>query len=341
MKRLLLVAAFSISLLTLLAACGGSSSGDESSTQDGAYSQGSTSSATIEPTNTGDPGVVALTGSGSETDHDSEIQVYLGLMDSLETALRTSDTNDLSAESLAPITQIASRLEGFTQFFAGLDEEQKNYVYGTYGVELQRSAERVAEYALAVQQQRGDDAISQELARLPAFAIATTSTSSGPVTIQAEQVPDGDISTLLMVNDVSKLAGGVGLTTGQLDLKSMAANVNPAQVEHMVSFDSLSFETADGSQALTLTVVHLVSERSASDQMERMIEEGAPLENLAEGIGDVSGFIEANEGGVGSMVIFKKRAWVVLLHTAQSRDAAPLIDVSGVEALARLVADRL
>jgi ABC-type glycerol-3-phosphate transport system substrate-binding protein len=78
MKRLLLMAAFSISLLTLLAACGGSSSEDESSTQDGASSQEITSGATIEPTNTGDPGVVALSGSDAETDHDAEVQIYLG-----------------------------------------------------------------------------------------------------------------------------------------------------------------------------------------------------------------------------------------------------------------------
>jgi len=334
MKRLLLMAAFSISLLTLLAACGGSSSEDQPSAQE------TTSETTnIEPTNTGDPGVVALT--GSETDHDAEVQIYLELMDSLANALRSSDTNDLSAEALQPITQIASRLEGFTQFFADLDEEQKNYVYGTYGVELQRSAELVAEYALTVQERRGDETISQELARLPAFAIATTNTSSGTVTSNAEQVPDGDISTLLMIDDVSNLAGGVGLRTGQLDLKAMAANVDPTQVEHTISFDSLSFETADGSQALMLTVIHLDSEGAASDQMETMIEEGVPLEDLSEGIGDVSGVIEANEGGIGSMVVFKKGSWVVMLHTAQNRDVTPLIDVSGVETLARLVADRL
>ena len=137
------------------------------------------------------------------------------------------------------------------------------------------------------------------------------------------------------------LAGGVGLSTRHLDLKSMAANIDPAQVEHMVSFDSLSFDIADGSKGLTLTVIHLDSEDAASDRMELMLEEGPGLEHLAEPIGDISGFIDANEGGIGSMVVFKKGDWVVMVHTAQSNGVAPLLDVSGLETLARLVAERL
>ena len=75
--------------------------------------------------------------------------------------------------------------------------------------------------------------------------------------------------------------------------------------------------------------------------MERMVEEGPPLERLTEPIGDISVFIDANEGGIGSMVVFKKGVWVVMVHTAQSDGVAPLVDVAGVETLARLVADRL
>jgi hypothetical protein len=262
-------------------------------------------------------------------------------MDSLATALRSSDTNDLFAEALQPITQIASRLEGFTQFFDGLDEAQANYVYGTSGVELRRSAERVAKYALTVQQRRGDEAISQELARLPAFAIATTNTSSGTVTGEAVQVPDGDISTLLMVDDVSSIAGGVGLTSFQLDLKSRAAEIDPAQVEHTLSFDLLSFSTADGSQGLTMTTINLDSEAESTAHMELVSSETPGIQDLPDTIGDSSGFLEANENGIGSMVIFKKGDWVILLHTAQSDRTEPLVDLAGLVTLARIVADRL
>ena len=58
-------------------------------------------------------------------------------------------------------------------------------------------------------------------------------------------------------------------------------------------------------------------------------------------IGDTSFFAEINEFGIGSTVVFKKGFGVVMLHTTQSADAAPLVDLAGIEALARMVAARL
>ena len=55
-----------------------------------------------------------------------------------------------------------------------------------------------------------------------------------------------------------------------------------------------------------MTAIRLYSETAASDRVEMMVEEGAPLEHLAKDIGDVSGFIESNPAGIGSIVIFKR-----------------------------------
>jgi hypothetical protein len=157
-------------------------------------------------------------------------------------------------------------------------------------------------------------------------------------------IPAGDISTLLTVNDVSGLAGGVGLSTRQEDRKAKAASVDPSQVEHIVSFCSLSFDTADGSQGLTLTTIQFDSEGAATVHWALVNSEErtrAGMQDFTDTIGDASGFIEANTAGVGSMVVFKKGAWVVVLSTAQPDSVAPLVDVAGVEALARMVADRL
>ncbi len=63
--------------------------------------------------------------------------------------------------------------------------------------------------------------------------------------------------------------------------------------------------------------------------------------DLPDSIGDASLYIEANEAGIGSMVVFKKGLWLVTLHTTQSASATPLVDLAGVETLARIVADRL
>ena len=339
MKRLFIIAAFSIALLTLLAACGSGSPDDP------ATAQGTTSSPTgstgIQPPPTETAPVASSPILASVVDPEGNVQRYLDLMDQLAGALRSSDTTDLPPAALEPITAITSQLEGFSDFFGDLDEKGRNYVFGDFGVELRQMAERVIESALIVQELRGDQAISQALASLPAFAIETTDTGAGDPVIEPALVPAGDINTLLTVNDVAALAGGVGLSTRQLDMRSMAANVDPAQIEHMVSFDSLSFEVSDGSKRLTLTMIRLDSDGAASDRMELMVAEGPPLEHFAEPIGDTSGFIDANEGGIGSMVAFKKGVWVVMVHTAQSSGVAPLLDVSGVETLARLVAERL
>ena len=53
-------------------------------------------------------------------------------------------------------------------------------------------------------------------------------------------------------------------------------------------------------------MIQLNSENAASQRMEVMVEEGPPLEHLTEDIGDVSGFVDANEGSIGSMVVSKK-----------------------------------
>jgi hypothetical protein len=105
---------------------------------------------------------------------------------------------------------------------------------------------------LTIQQSRGDQTIAEELARLPAFATTNTSTTASTTTEPTNgsvQVPDGDISTLLTVNDVAGLAGGVGLSTKQINMRAMAENVDPTPVEHMISFDSLSFVAAEDSGA--------------------------------------------------------------------------------------------
>ena len=78
-----------------------------------------------------------LSSNNSIIDPEAKVQIYLGLMDDLANALRSHDTSDLSDEALQPIRAITSRLETFSSFFNGLDEERRNYLFGKYGVELQ------------------------------------------------------------------------------------------------------------------------------------------------------------------------------------------------------------
>ena len=209
--------------------------------------------------------------------------------------------------------------------------------------------------AIKIQENSGQDdygQIIQALSRIPAFVATTTTTSaSPPITsttgtstgnnTEPQTAPTGYISSLLLPREVEALSGGAGLETKITDMKSMAAEVDQAQVEHMVSFDSLSFDTADGLRGLTLTAVLFDSESAAIERFELITGQDSGMQSHSDSIGDASAFLEANEGGIGSLVAFKKGDWVVMLHTSQGSDVARFLELAEVETLARTVADRL
>ena len=174
---------------------------------------------------------------------------------------------------------------------------------------------------------------------LPAPAsvpVSAPTTTPGPAAIAAV-----DIASLLSLGEVSEISGVAQLTTRYRDQKSAAASVDPAQVEHIDSFDSLSFDADDGARSLVLTTIDFDSEGAASDRFGLIVGEGSGMLDLPDNIGDVSAYVEANEAGIGSMVVFKKGGWVVTLHTAQGAGISPLVDLEGLTTLARMVADRL
>ena len=114
-----------------------------------------------------------------------------------------------------------------------------------------------------------------------------------------------------------------------------------SQVEHLESFESLSFETDGRSPSLNLTTIKFDSEEFAIGHMEILLSEAPGMQSLPEPIGDSAFYIEVNQSGIGSMVVFKSGVWIVMLHTAQGANDAPLMDLAGVESLARIIADRL
>ena len=102
-----------------------------------------------------------------------------------------------------------------------------------------------------------------------------------------------------------------------------------------------SFATPDGFRGLTLTTIKLDSEQAAADHFELITGGVFGLQDFSEAIGDAASFIEPNEAGIGSMVIFRQGEWVVTLYTAQRDGITLLVDLAGVGALAQFVADRL
>ena len=121
----------------------------------------------------------------------------------------------------------------------------------------------------------------------------------------------------------------------------MVERTDPAEVEHMISIDSLDFVAEDRSQSLTLVTIEFDSEGAANDYVELMTSQIPDMQAHSAKIGDASFYAAVNESAFGSMVLFKKGLWVVTLHTAQPNGTSPLVDLSGLEAMARIVANRL
>ena len=343
MKRFFAMVAIGISLLVLTAACGGESSNDDGSNQ--GTPQGAT---TIEPTNAGAANTTAppvlIINSG-----EPSIENYLGLMAELHSVLSRFSSRGESGASIESITTVVTQLANYTGFFAAMDEPQRRSMLETHGDEIRQSAEQVASLAVSIQGIAGGEAITQALSTIPAFAAvsATTDrpTNNPEIVLEttgggAVTVPQGAISTLLFPDEVSALAGGVDLSTNHLDLLSMAAGVDPSQVEHMESFDSLSFETDGRSPSLSLTTIKFDSEEFVAGHMEIVLSEAPGMQNLSEPMGDSAYYIEVNQSGIGSMVVFKSGVWVVMLHTSQGANDSPLVDLAGVESLARIIVDR-
>ena len=91
---------------------------------------------------------------------------------------------------------------------------------------------------------------------------------------------------------------------------------------------------------MTLTTIQFYSEDEAAKQMALLASEARVCRTLQTPL-ETAGSLEVNQDGFGSLVVFKKGVWVIQLHTAQPSGVTPLLDLAGVEAAARLVADRV
>ncbi|MAZ64378.1 MAG: hypothetical protein CL895_08990 [Dehalococcoidia bacterium] len=150
---------------------------------------------------------------------------------------------------------------------------------------------------------------------------------SGPIEriVVMEKVGGNNAGAYLSFKEVSAVAGGINLKIEYRDLKAKASAVDPAQVEHMDSFAVLSSD----------------SEEAAATHMALMTGPDSGMHDMDETIGDASVSLEANQGGMGSVVAFKKGEWVVSLHTSHPNGDTPLMDRAALENLARAVTGRL
>ena len=279
---------------------------------------------------------------------DIKVEEYLALMDNLAVALRRVSTSEDQQASIDQVLTIASQLEEYEVLFAALEEERRTQLFTAYGEQISGTAESAARLAAAAIEATGDESIAKALQRTPAFAIASTSTGGHVVylgepiiVVQAVVSSDRNISRLLSPDEVAALTGGLELTVQHRDQKSAADSVDPNKIEHIDSFNSLTFTTAEGSRGLSLTAMDFDSEDAAAYHLAKMTGPESGMLNMDDTIGDSSASLKVNQAGIGSMVAFKKGEWVVSLHTTQPDGDTPLVDLAELELLARTVADRL
>ncbi|MQG32765.1 MAG: hypothetical protein FI717_00475 [SAR202 cluster bacterium] len=321
MKRFFITALMAISLITLLAACGGDSTGTGP-----------------EPTAAQDAAVQVAPNPAPELTDEEQMEQYVELMEEFAGVLEQASPRNASGVDVADaMDEMGKRFEEFTGFFAGADPERLSRLVDEHEVALERSAQRILDAVELFQGTPDYEVVTAMVEFLPTIAIASSSgTVSEPV-----ETPAGTISSLITPDEVSDLAGGVDLKTVYIDLRSRAAEVDPAQVASMESFDSLNFVTTDDALSLTLSTIKFDSAEAAAEHYDTVVRETPGIQDLPDTIGDAASHIELNGSGIGTMVIFKKGVWFAMLHTAQADGPTSLVDAAGVKSLAKTVAKRL
>ena len=182
------------------------------------------------------------------------------------------------------------------------------------------------------------EAVRQEIGRksLGENSIDIAPTTSGVV------LTEDKFRDLIAIEDVERrLSAKVSLKAEVRDFKEMAGRADLSQVEKMDSWYGMTIEAADGGPGMTFSVVDFDSKSSAEDHFVGIMSETSVLRQMTPPIGDISGQVEVNAEGIGSMLVFSSGDKVVSMHTMQSEGQSPLVSLEDLEKLAALVLSRL
>ena len=184
--------------------------------------------------------------------------------------------------------------------------------------------------------------------RLAAWALTTAVTVGACGTLVAVPTPVGDgpvneqvLRGLLTIDDLKALGADTsGLEVGVEDFRALAQAVDADQVGGISSWYGLRFERRDASGGLTFSVIEYDSAKGSRDRL-KQVEAGPAFVAMTPPVGDGSAMAAASEAGTGPALVFVKARRFIALHAivGEARDA--LVDAAQLEALARLVDDRL
>jgi hypothetical protein len=159
------------------------------------------------------------------------------------------------------------------------------------------------------------------------------------VPAMTQGVTADNLARLLTIDDLRVvLVETVDVHSTSRDLKAMAQEADPAQVVDIDTWYGLTFESDETTGGLTLSVIDFDTPESARDHFDLVKAETPGLSATENSIGDASAAVVVNDQGIGSILVFLQGDRFVQLHTSGT---PPMVDLPGLEHLARVVAGRL
>ncbi|MAF53208.1 MAG: hypothetical protein CL694_09385 [Chloroflexi bacterium] len=153
---------------------------------------------------------------------------------------------------------------------------------------------------------------------------------------------EDEFVTLLTAEDIMTiLSAKISLTTQTVDMREMAEGVDASQVETIESWYWLALGEAGIDRGLSFSVMDFDSEDAALAHYGEVTSDDSGMFQMTPSIGYASAHVDVNAGGIGSMVVFVSGDKLVTLHTAQDDSLLPLVSISAIETLAKVVAARL
>ena len=173
------------------------------------------------------------------------------------------------------------------------------------------------------------------------LVVATACTSVEPIDVVTEE----NFQTLITLEDdfESLLMRAQQINVDVRDTKALVFSANPDAVTDVEAWYTMAFESLDRNKQMLMSVIDFESGTGAIQHLETMRSNlpDFPVEVIDPPLGDESFRIQVDEVGVGVLLVFKKGDKAVTFHTAQPDGDEPLVDLDGLEELARNVERKL
>ena len=184
--------------------------------------------------------------------------------------------------------------------------------------------------------------------RIAAWVLTIALTVGACGTSVAVPTPVGDgpvdeqvLRRLLTIDDLKASGADTsGLEVGVEDFRALAGAVDADQVRGISNWYGLRFERGDAGDGLTFSVIEFDSAEATHDRL-KQVEAGPAFVPMTPPVGDGSAMATASEAGTGPALVFVKARRFIALHTIVGEARGALVDAAQLEALARLVDDRL